>query len=352
MSSFTRRAAVTTIALGVLTGTVGASQALADEAPEAIELKSTSLAAATQTPAPTAPTPTSEPPAPTSEQPAPPATPPAAPPAAPSPSASATPAADGSTTISLSGFTPGSSLSASLVGNDGTMHDASGAFDAPLAADTSGSYSGRLNGAGFPPGQYALTIRQPDGVSASVAVAIVAPPANTGGGGETQPSSPAQPPAEVTGPTASAAKPAFRPDEEITYIAQGFTPGEAINATVSFPDGSSVAAEGDGSGADANGAYAGKLSYTGTLPAGNYTVRVFQASGPEASFSFEIIQIQADPGAPATGAPSAAPGAPVNPDLARTGPGEPFGAAGLGLLLIAGGTAALATRRFVARGNR
>lgn len=330
MSSFTRRVGAATIAFGVLAGVCGvASPATADEPPEMIGTSATAPAEPAEPSQPAEPSDPADP-SPEPEQPdetGGPATPTAA-------TGAEEVAGLQELPVDLSGFAPGASLSASLNGPDGAETEVTASFEPVLAADADGAYSGRLRLPGEQaPGDYRLDVRQPDGATASLTVTVIAPDAPG--------------PQPAAQPSAAATKPTFLPNEEITYLAQHFMPGGAINATVTFPDGSSMTAEGDGSGADQNGSYAGKLSYTGALPVGDYSVRVFQDSGPEASFAFRVAGSAAAPSATAAPSPSAAA---QRPDaLAATGPADPAGPILAGLLLASGGGALLAARRACAR---
>ena len=329
MSSFTRRIGAATIAFGVLAGVCSVvSPAIADEPAEVISTSAT---------APTEPAQPSEPqePSPTPSVPEQPAETGGTEPATPTAGTEVE-----ETTglqdlpVELNGFTPGAPLSATLSGPDGAEMDVTASFEPVLAADTEGAYSGRFRLPGEqPPGDYRLDVRQPDGTAASLTVTVVAPVAPD--------------PQPTAQPSAAATKPTFLPNEEITYLAEHFAPGGAINATVTFPDGSSMTAEGDGSGTDQNGSYAGKLSYTGALPVGEYSVRVFQDSGPEASFTFRVAGTAAEPPASAAPSPSAAAQPPGS--LATTGPADPTALILAGLLIASGGSVLLAVQRASAR---
>lgn len=168
-------------------------------------------------------------------------------------------------------------------------------------------------------------------------------------------------------------------EQGVKYRVSGFQPGTELDLALVLPDGSTAEfAAGEPIVVDENGGYAGHISYAGQWPAGSYTIVVSaiapaQADGaepPTASAGFEVLVDEgaqgADDGQAAdggtqqsgqsgTGQGSGQSGAGQGGQADRRGGGlaqtgaDPFGPAGLGLLGLAAGGAALAGARFRSR---
>lgn len=318
MSSFVRRTSAAALAFGVVTGSfaLGAS-AFADEASE--------TPAATATPTDSA-APGDAAPADDQQQ-----------PSASSDKPSYT--ANERIQFTLAGFAPETPFTISVTSEGGTQTVVV-PVDNEAVTDAQGGYQGEIEGqeGGLPAGRHTFTFTQEGGASASFEITVV--------------SEGPQAPLE---PSASAVKPSFLPNENVEFLATGFTAGATVHAEVTFPDGEVVPVEGEAWTVDDTGAFAGALEYSDLLPVGSYTVRLFQEDGVQATFTFDVVAEdgqQAPAPAPSEGSgvgSTTGPRQDTGNQLATTGPADAFGPAGLGLLLAASGAAALTARRLGAR---
>jgi|GEM_PF-3255494 len=210
-----------------------------------------------------------------------------------------------------------------------------------------------------------------------------------------------------SGPAASAEHATLTPEEAkangVSYVLTGFPPNTPVELTLTLPDGTN-AVFGSGTESivtDADGNYAGKITYSGDWPIGDYAAtveakvvqteanaasaaRAAVADAPApttssaiATFTFRIATDGSLPGtggngavdhggtgsgsgdsgkgtASNTGTGSSATGSGkgssnASGGLATTGAEDLFGAAGIGLLVLAGGVGVYAGARFINR---
>ncbi|PPF44469.1 hypothetical protein C5B85_09990 [Pseudoclavibacter sp. AY1F1] len=369
-SSSRKRASALTIAFGVLaSGAVltAAPAFAATTTPPATPVETTP--AATESAAPTETTAPTE----TSSEESTPSSTPSEEAATPAPTESAeAPAAAGATTkpsftpdegitYVLTGLAPETKLSSiTLTLPDGSAVAVPAAAGNAWTTDAEGTYAGEITSTGLlAEGAYSATVTQDytddagqpaqNVVNFSFAVAAVA---------TATPTPTVDPTPTVEAPVAYANAGSFLPTDDISYTAQHFTPGLALDITVVYPDGSSVEVEPtDDSVVAEDGTYPGVLiNQSGTaLPVGEYTVTLSQSSGLSATFTFLIAE--ATPGgttSPTTTAAPAGNGGGTNtghktPELATTGAEDVFGAAGIGLLALATGAGVLVARRLAAK---
>ncbi|WP_371029644.1 hypothetical protein [Pseudoclavibacter sp. JSM 162008] len=372
-SSSRKRASALTIAFGVL-----ASGAVLTAAP-AFAATTTPPATPAETPAATESATPTETTAPTESAPAtttpteestPTSTPDESTPAEPTETAEAPAAAGAATkpsftpdegiTYVLTGLAPEAPLSSiTLTFPDGTAQAVPAGAGNSWDVGEDGSYAGEItNTALFDEGDYSVTVTQ-DYVDAAGAPAqnVVTFGFNVAAVSTGTPTPTAEPTPTVEAPVAYANADSFLPTDNITYTAQNFTPGLALDITVVYPDGSSVTVDPtDDSVVAEDGTYPGVLiNQSGVpLPVGEYTVTLSQSSGLSATFTFLIAE--ATPGTTTAPTSTAAPASNggtntghTTPELATTGAEDVFGAAGIGLLALATGAGVLVARRLAAK---
>ena len=374
-SSSRKRASALTIAFGVLaSGAVltAAPAYAATTTPPTSPAETTPVATETATPTesttPTETTPAETTPAETT--PAEESTPVESTPAEPTETAEA-PAAEGAATkpsftpdegvtYVLTGLAPNTKLSSiTLTLPDGSAVAVPAAADNSWTADAEGTYSGEITSTGLlPEGDYSVTVTQNyNDAAGQPAQNVVTFGFNVAALATATPTPTVDPTPTVEAPVAYATAGSFLPTENITYVAQHFTPGVALDITVVYPDGTSVEVEPtDDSVVAEDGTYSGELiNQSGVpLPLGEYTVQLSQEGGLSASFTFLVAE--ATPGATtaptATAAPAGNGGTNTGhktPELATTGAEDVFGAAGIGLLALATGAGVLVARRLAAK---
>lgn len=374
-SSSRKRASALTIAFGVLaSGAVltAAPAYAATTTPPTSPAETTPVATETATPTesttPTETTPAETTPAETT--PAEESTPVESTPAEPTETAEA-PAAEGAATkpsftpdegvtYVLTGLAPNTKLSSiTLTLPDGSAVAVPAAADNSWTTDAEGTYSGEITSTGLlPEGDYSVTVTQNyNDAAGQPAQNVVTFGFNVAALATATPTPTVDPTPTVEAPVAYATAGSFLPTENITYVAQHFTPGVALDITVVYPDGTSVEVEPtDDSVVAEDGTYSGELiNQSGVpLPLGEYTVQLSQEGGLSASFTFLVAE--ATPGATtaptATAAPAGNGGTNTGhktPELATTGAEDVFGAAGIGLLALATGAGVLVARRLAAK---
>lgn len=374
-SSSRKRASALTIAFGVLaSGAVltAAPAYAATTTPPTSPAETTPVATETATPSesttPTETTPAETTPAETT--PAEESTPVESTPAEPTETAEA-PAAEGAATkpsftpdegvtYVLTGLAPNTKLSSiTLTLPDGSAVAVPAAADNSWTTDAEGTYSGEITSTGLlPEGDYSVTVTQNyNDAAGQPAQNVVTFGFNVAALATATPTPTVDPTPTVEAPVAYATAGSFLPTENITYVAQHFTPGVALDITVVYPDGTSVEVEPtDDSVVAEDGTYSGELiNQSGVpLPLGEYTVQLSQEGGLSASFTFLVAE--ATPGATtaptATAAPAGNGGTNTGhktPELATTGAEDVFGAAGIGLLALATGAGVLVARRLAAK---
>lgn len=374
-SSSRKRASALTIAFGVLaSGAVltAAPAYAATTTPPTSPAETTPVATETATPTesttPTETTPAETTPAETT--PAEESTPVESTPAEPTGTAEA-PAAEGAATkpsftpdegvtYVLTGLAPNTKLSSiTLTLPDGSAVAVPAAADNSWTTDAEGTYSGEITSTGLlPEGDYSVTVTQNyNDAAGQPAQNVVTFGFNVAALATATPTPTVDPTPTVEAPVAYATAGSFLPTENITYVAQHFTPGVALDITVVYPDGTSVEVEPtDDSVVAEDGTYSGELiNQSGVpLPLGEYTVQLSQEGGLSASFTFLVAE--ATPGATtaptATAAPAGNGGTNTGhktPELATTGAEDVFGAAGIGLLALATGAGVLVARRLAAK---
>ena len=374
-SSSRKRASALTIAFGVLaSGAVltAAPAYAATTTPPTSPAETTPVATETATPTesttPAETTPAETTPAETT--PAEESTPVESTPAEPTETAEA-PAAEGAATkpsftpdegvtYVLTGLAPNTKLSSiTLTLPDGSAVAVPAAADNSWTTDAEGTYSGEITSTGLlPEGDYSVTVTQNyNDAAGQPAQNVVTFGFNVAALATATPTPTVDPTPTVEAPVAYATAGSFLPTENITYVAQHFTPGVALDITVVYPDGTSVEVEPtDDSVVAEDGTYSGELiNQSGVpLPLGEYTVQLSQEGGLSASFTFLVAE--ATPGATtaptATAAPAGNGGTNTGhktPELATTGAEDVFGAAGIGLLALATGAGVLVARRLAAK---
>ena len=267
---------------------------------------------------------------------------------------------DEGVTYVLTGLAPNTKLSSiTLTLPDGSAVAVPAAADNSWTTDAEGTYSGEITSTGLlPEGDYSVTVTQNyNDAAGQPAQNVVTFGFNVAALATATPTPTVDPTPTVEAPVAYATAGSFLPTENITYVAQHFTPGVALDITVVYPDGTSVEVEPtDDSVVAEDGTYSGELiNQSGVpLPLGEYTVQLSQEGGLSASFAFLVAE--ATPGATtaptATAAPAGNGGTNTGhktPELATTGAEDVFGAAGIGLLALATGAGVLVARRLAAK---
>lgn len=267
---------------------------------------------------------------------------------------------DEGVTYVLTGLAPNTKLSSiTLTLPDGSAVAVPAAADNSWTTDAEGTYSGEITSTGLlPEGDYSVTVTQNyNDAAGQPAQNVVTFGFNVAALATATPTPTVDPTPTVEVPVAYATAGSFLPTENITYVAQHFTPGVALDITVVYPDGTSVEVEPtDDSVVAEDGTYSGELiNQSGVpLPLGEYTVQLSQEGGLSASFAFLVAE--ATPGATtaptATAAPAGNGGTNTGhktPELATTGAEDVFGAAGIGLLALATGAGVLVARRLAAK---
>lgn len=263
-------------------------------------------------------------------------------------------------TYVLTGLSPDAPLSSiTLTFPDGTSTAVPAGAGNAWAVDEEGQYAGEItNSALFAEGDYSVTVTQNyTDAAGQPAQNVVTFGFNVAAVATATPTPTVDPTPTVEAPVAYANAGSFLPTDDISYTAQNFTPGLALDITVVYPDGSSVKVDPtDDSVVAEDGTYPGVLiNQSGApLPVGEYTVTLSQSSGLSATFTFLIAE--ATPGTTTSPTTTAAPAGNggtntghKTPELATTGAEDVFGAAGIGLLALATGAGVLVARRLAAK---